>query len=301
MQLEQAIKSLINRVGADAIHSPQAINMLSDYGAFEDYPFVKTIFETCQTKGIVAKIIKQAPRLHSADPFWNSISDTIYNKLGFRKDGADYFVSEVAKAFGVNPKITNTKPQRKPQKGRHIQFLGLDVDGTTDEFADILEQKGFVRKGINDGCTEMVGKYVGIDNCTLTLISAPLTQQMISIKVEFPGTDWETLEPQYDVLKDACINKYGMQPTLCNEKNEASYLDFLDNPTRAFSTGEAKHYCEFETKTGSIYLSLSSHYDYSLKDSEYLNERLVLSIQFTDTLNNKLETKAKSGISDLTL
>ena len=94
--------------------------------------------------------------------------------------------------------------------GKHLSFKGVEITGSKDEMVAALSKKGFRYEEENNGVPLLIGNFAGFKDVEVNIISATTSDQVISIRAEFPvKMSWVKLENDYSTLKSLLIKKYG--------------------------------------------------------------------------------------------
>ncbi len=139
----------------------------------------------------------------------------------------------------------------------HLRFKGVPMDGTIQQFAQKLTQKGLtiVEKG-NDNII-LSGMFASYKDCVVGVIGDK-QQHVAKVAVVFPDCDtWADLEKNYTNIKQMLTQKYG-EPTDVVEKFQASYIDNDMSKMSALQLQRCTYYSIFTTEEGSIQLELKS-------------------------------------------
>ena len=145
MTLSQAIKSLVEAKGLSILTSPMALNILSDYNAFNEHPSSKNILKNVVSEGYLDKIaffydnqipLGDAPQTYLSEMFM---------KLGFRKDVSAYVLNSILEALGYDGLIKLDQEECQGSSdidevinpstvsSNHISFHGISLSETREE------------------------------------------------------------------------------------------------------------------------------------------------------------------------
>ena len=267
MTLSEAIKSLVEAKSVSILTSPMALNILSDYNAFSEYPSSKNILKNVICEGYFEKIaFFYENQLPLGDVPQNYLSE-IYMKLGFRKDVTTYVLNSIFEALGYGAPLTVTSdnPESKPSvanspvnssivpnSGNHFEFKGVVINGSKDEVAEALLKQGYeFVDGGEDGIL-LNGKFAGIDNCQILVNASQHTHQTLSISVFTPeALTWWSVKADYDRIKEMLRKKYG-RPSSSTEFFSNPYDEGDGYELTALSTGNAMFVTTYSSKNGNI-------------------------------------------------
>ena len=272
MTLSEAIKSLVEAKSVSILTSPMALNILSDYNAFSEYPSSKNILKNVIYEGYLEKIaFFYDNQLPLGDAPQNYLSE-MYMKLGFRKDVTTYVLNSIFEALGYGAPLTVTSdnPESKPSvanspvnssivpnSGNHFEFKGVVINGSKDEVADALLKQGY---GFVDGGDDGIllsGKFAGIDNCQILVNASQHTHQTYSISVFTPeALTWWSVKADYDRIKEMLRKKYG-RPSSSTEFFSDPYDEGDGYELTALSTGNAMFVTSYSSKNGNITIHIT--------------------------------------------
>lgn len=272
MNLSQAIKSLVEAKGLSILTTPMALNILSDYNAFNEYPSSKNILKNIIEEGYLEKIaffydnqlpLGDAPHTYLSEMFM---------KLGFRQDVSAFVLNSILDALGYgtpltvasndlgNDLVVPTFPEDSPiipNSGNHFEFKGVTINGSKDDVADSLQKQGYeFVDGGEDGIL-LNGKFAGIDNCQILVNASQHTHQTYSISVFTPeALTWWSVKADYDRIKEMLRKKYG-RPSSSTEFFSDPYDEGDGYELTALSTGNAMFVTSFSSKDGDITLHIT--------------------------------------------
>lgn len=95
-KLHIVIRDVVTNNGSDILTSPQFVNILSDYMAFEQYPATKVVMKEVATEGYVAKI-KNHKSSHQPDTieFTKKLTEEFYRAKQFKLDIVEYVFDSI--------------------------------------------------------------------------------------------------------------------------------------------------------------------------------------------------------------
>ena len=184
MNLSQAIKSLVEAKGLSILTSPMALNILSDYNAFNEYPSSKNILKNVISEGYIEKIaFFYDNQLPLGDAPRNYLSE-LYMKLGFRKDVTAYVLNSIFQALNFAAtsllEVENSKDDevitvttKSISEDKHIKFHGISLSLTREKICEELEKKGFTVIDQTSKLIEMKGSFIDIDDVEVRLFGRP--------------------------------------------------------------------------------------------------------------------------------
>lgn len=272
MTLSQAIRSLVEAKGLSILTSPMALNILSDYNAFSEYPSSKNILKNIIGEGYLEKIAffydNQLPLGDAPQTYLSEM----YMKLGFRHDVSAYVLNSILDALGYgaplsivsndideNPieQTTSEASSITPNLGNHFEFKGVIINGSKDEVADALQKQGYeFVDGGEDGIL-LNGKFAGIDNCQILVTASQHTHQTYSVSVFTPeALTWWSIKADYDRINEMLRKKYG-RPSSSTEFFSDPYDEGDGYELTALSTGNAMFVTSYSSKDGDITLHIT--------------------------------------------
>ena len=141
----------------------------------------------------------------------------------------------------------------------HLEFMGISIDGSLDNFVEKLEGKGFTLQ--SDYRTEAVleGKFTG-KAAKIFVYSTPKTSTVCRVAVKFENqgfVTWDMLELQYFESKKLLINKYG-EPISVNEEFLRDNVDGASEKLYELKKRRCKYNSLFmnDERSGSILVAI---------------------------------------------
>ena len=271
MNLSDAIKSLVEAKGLSILTSPMALNILSDYNAFNECPSSKNILKNFISEGYLEKIaFFYDNQLPLGDAPQNYLSE-MYMKLGFRQDVSAFVLNSILNALGYGMPLpivssdlaedlpvqnTSVDSSITPNSGNHFEFKGVSINGAKEEVADALQKQGYkFMDGGEDGIL-LNGKFAGIDNCQILVNASQHTHQTYSVSVFTPeALTWWSVKADYDRIKEMLKKKYG-RPSSSMEVFSDPYNEGDGYELTALSTGNAMFFTSYSSNDGDITLHI---------------------------------------------
>lgn len=141
---------------------------------------------------------------------------------------------------------------------QHQTFKGIPMEGTVEQFAKKLEQKGYRRIQTKDRTIILSGDFASYKDCGIVLIGNT-EKQITKIIVLFPKADsWSMLESIYGNIKNMMIQKYG-DPTSVIEEFQGLYAHYAETDSEKMSAVRSdsfKYISAFLTEQGEIDLQI---------------------------------------------
>lgn len=128
----------------------------------------------------------------------------------------------------------------------HIQFMGIPMEGSFDEFRDKVIAKGFRFEMINNnGFTILRGSFA--DHPVSILLKPNRKNEIYRVQLIFADgnlyfSSWKRISNLYYELKDLLISKYG-QPKVCIEK----FIGQKPSTDKGKILAVAKEKCTYES------------------------------------------------------
>lgn len=220
MTLSHAIKRLVEAKGVSILTSPMAINILSDYNAFCEYPSSKNILKNVISEGYLEKIaflydnqlpIGDAPQTYLSE---------LYMKLGFRQDVAAYVLNSLLEALGFDALIKVNQEDCKIASAtsdvinlstdptNHISFHGISLSENREKIVDQLLSKGYQVVESNNKLVELTGEYIGLDNAEIRVFGRP-NSYVSEVAVNINNTFFSLYKANEEHVLSLLTKKYG--------------------------------------------------------------------------------------------
>jgi hypothetical protein len=224
MELKEALKDLVSTNGTGVFKSSIFLNLLSDYNAFAEYPSSKNILRNIISEGYVDKLIHLSENHLDVANLPHTYLVELVEKLGFRQDVTYEVLNAILFSLNLDEIVFN-KPQDNvirpiPQKGsetvpavtgKHLTFKGIEINGSVEAFANILQSQGFSHVTTSDqNSIVLQGTYAGMNNCNLIICYGQYIHQVRKIAIfseEYKS--WYPLHSKYTEMKNLFSQKYG--------------------------------------------------------------------------------------------
>ena len=184
--------------------------------------------------------------------------------------------------------ITTSLAQEKTDKSKHMEFKGVPIDGTLNEYVLKMKNSGFTLVGTESGIAMLKGDFAGYKSCIIGVATLKQKDLVNKITVIFPEKDtWSSLSSNYFNLKELLTEKYG-EPAEVVEKFD-THSEPRDDNDRMYEVrmDRCKYYTTYETEKGSIQLSI----DHKSVISSYVT------LSYFDKINGKIiREKAKRDL-----
>lgn len=306
MKLNEAIKSLVDERGVGVIKSSLFINILNDFGAFQDTIAFKNVLRIIISEGYFDKIefysnSEPEKRLSCLTGNINEV-ERLY---GIKNDIAKSVIMSLAYGIGMidtMPEISPTEPtiavsndssnslteDNTENNSNHLCFRDVPICGDSDNFAKKLMAQGYsVKEHSQSGSYMLNGTFAGISDCDILINNSEFLNSIIRVSVLLPVKNaWFSLKGDYEDLKAKFIKKYG--------KPENSYEFFTDPyyegdgyELTAFTTGNAYYMSSFNVDKGTVLLAILE------------GDRVM--ITYTDKEGSQKEESAREKCADFDL
>lgn len=144
------------------------------------------------------------------------------------------------------------------QTSEHLNFKGVPIDGTLNEYVMKMKLNGFTHSGTDDGTAILKGDFAGYKDCYIGVSTLKQKDLVYKIVVIFPEREtWSTLSGNYFELKQMLTEKYE-EPTDVVEKFDGSYSQSMDDNSKMYEVqfDRCKYYSIWRTDKGEIQLSI---------------------------------------------
>ena len=139
----------------------------------------------------------------------------------------------------------------------HLEFKGIPIDGTLNDFVTKLKLEGFTVFDRSDNLVVLTGDFAGYREVLIGVLTTKHLDLVSSVKVIFPEQEtWSNLSSNYYRLKEMLSTKYG-DPSEVSELFETA-IEPSDDMYRlhAVKFDQCKYWSLLETDKGSIHLSI---------------------------------------------
>ncbi len=139
---------------------------------------------------------------------------------------------------------------------KHLDFIGIPIDGTMENFTQAMQQHGFTFLGAENGTGVYMGKFLGCEHC-LVGVTTQDNDTVCSVGVMFPESkDWHSLENNYFVLKNYLVKQYGEPAGSIETFNSPEQPQDDENRFYAVLADQCYYFSDFEIDNGSVDLSI---------------------------------------------
>ena len=134
----------------------------------------------------------------------------------------------------------------------HLQFKGIPIDGTPDEFVKQLKSKGFTYVTTYNGTPFLEGSFAGYNNVQLLVMAKYNLVGSVTLYFKV-GDSWSGAKTAYNNLKSSLRIKYDVEPEVKeyfpSYPFEGSGLEYM-----AFNDEKAEYKSTFNLDNGKIVL-----------------------------------------------
>lgn len=274
MELHQALRNIIEKEGTEIIKDIKVINFLDDYNAFDNLPALKYILKSIIVEGYSIKLLTIGK--------WDNQAISLVNKFaattGFIPEFIDILFQSLAYGLGwikeikLNKNIISNLPNLNINQ--HLEFKGIPIYGSEEEFRELL-----IKKGFNDYGYSLEGPFAGFYDCKVDIFTSPYSQEVIGLLIRIPinsKNDWISHLSVYNRINELLTNKYS-NPSI-EEIYENPFFKGDGRELTGLKKNKIKFNTRYETQWGDIELSLSHGYltlTYFDKLGYLLDEELI--------------------------
>ena len=165
------------------------------------------------------------------------------------------------------------------ESSNHMNFKGVPIDGTLNDYVLKMKQSGFNHISTENGLAMLQGDFAGYKGCIIGVSALEQKDLVCKIGVLFPDCDsWSTLSSNYYTLKELLTEKYG-EPFEMIEKFDSNSEPRDDN-SRMHELGmdRCKYYTTYKTENGAIQLSINNNGFY----------KSFVSLSYFDKINSEI-------------
>lgn len=172
------------------------------------------------------------------------------------------------------------------ETSKHLEFKGIPIDGTVNEFVAKLEKLGYILTEKEKDGAFLSGQFTGKE-ATIVVMGTMKSSTVSMVCVQLPKNNtWFGAKSEYMYYKELFTQKYG-EPSRHREGFDRPYYEGDGYELSALSRGKCHYTSLFVVENGTIMISLGN------------GGRL--SIFYEDTINSKIDEaeKASSIINDI--
>jgi hypothetical protein len=142
---------------------------------------------------------------------------------------------------------------------KHLEFVGVPIDGTLSKFTKKMKHKRFTILGTENGTTYLKGDFAGFKNCIVFVNTLRNKDLVTSVGVCFPEySNWDSVYENYSTIKDMLTTKYG-QPTQVVEGFQGPFADGNNDRIQEVWMDRCKYSTTFKTEFGTIELFIAEY------------------------------------------
>ena len=125
---------------------------------------------------------------------------------------------------------------------KHLQFMGVEIDGKLEDFVNELKKKGFEFSSGDEASAILTGKFAGFDAriCVYSTSETNIVHTVVVAYYNSNSVGWDFLEMQYMGLKNLLIKKYG-NPLVEKEEFSDPYVDGARQKLYELNNGRCKY------------------------------------------------------------
>lgn len=168
----------------------------------------------------------------------------------------------------------------------HLQFKGIPIDGTMNQFIGKLKGHGFVLKETLEDITLLSGEFVN-ETCDIYVLASPKTNVVWKVVVCLPKeTSWNSIKSSYRSFQNSFTSKYG-DPTESIEFFNSPYQEVAGTEMLALRSGECTYMTYWDIPEGTIVIKML--------DSEQI------AFMYEDKINTekRMKEKEESILNDI--
>lgn len=174
---------------------------------------------------------------------------------------------------------------------KHLEFMGVEIDGKLKDFVSKFKKKGFKLVSIDETSATMEGKFTGED-VKIFVYSTPKTKTVHTVAVNYANlvfVTWDLLETKYMSMKNILKKKYG-EPFF--EKEEFLDSNVEGSSEKLYELKEGR--CEYKS-----YFSDNVEVGYIAIEIMSMSSPIdpCVGIFYLDVKNNKL--REAENLSDI--
>jgi len=172
--------------------------------------------------------------------------------------------------------IATSFAQDKPDSIEHMNFKGVPIDGTLNDYVLKLKLSGFSLARTENGIALLEGDFAGYKDCFIGVSTLEQKDLVSRITVVFPDCNtWSMLSSNYYNLKELLTEKYGGPSEVVEKfdtRNEPS-----DDNDRMYEVAmdRCKYYTTYETGKGSIQLTIEKDDFVRLSYFDKINSEII--------------------------
>ena len=178
--------------------------------------------------------------------------------------------------------------QNQFESNNHMNFKGVPIDGTLNDYVLKMKQSGFNHVSTENGLAMLQGDFAGYKGCIIGVSTLEQKDLVSKITVLFPDCDsWSSISSNYYNLKELLTEKYG-EPFEMVEKFDTR-TEPRDDNSRMHELGmdRCKYYTTYKTENGAIQLSI--------ENSGF--HKSFVSLSYFDKINSEIiREKAKGDL-----
>ena len=139
----------------------------------------------------------------------------------------------------------------------HMKFKGIPMEGTPEEYAKKLMDKGYEDLGLTNGVITLQGEFATEPDCLIFVQGSGTENKTIHcVSVTFlPQDSWNKVHTRYTMLKDLLTRKYGKPE--CVERFSGGDPQMESLRFLALLNDECEYECNYECENGRIVLSMT--------------------------------------------
>ncbi len=137
----------------------------------------------------------------------------------------------------------------------HLTFKNVEINGTTAEVAEQLEQQGFTFVNQDKGLAMLSGEFASFKKCMIGITSIAKRDLVYEVQVLFPERKtWKDLHENYILLKEMLTSKYGKPSTVVEMFGEDINTDA--DKFQSVKGDTSDHHAIFKADGGTIRLEI---------------------------------------------
>ncbi len=155
---------------------------------------------------------------------------------------------------------------------KHMKFLGVPIDGRTEQFANELIKLGYTEvPSTIENQVKLKGVFID-KQCEIEICGTMKSQAAYKVKVNVPTENRDSLDVSFGKIQKLCSSKYGIGRSEYKQYRNSDRFHF--NEPRRIRQLNPGDFTRYTTASGIIFVEVMTN---------------SISITFTDKLNSEIQ------------
>ncbi|MCH5225751.1 MAG: hypothetical protein J1D77_07100 [Muribaculaceae bacterium] len=254
MELYKALREIIEKRGTSVIEDKILVNILDDYKGYEEAKGLKNILRDFIDKNYSQKLLA----IGGINSQTSALLTHFVHHNGYSRQLANYLLASLVYGLGwTNDEPVMQSEMNMPQdvllETKHLEFRGLPLGISENEFKKGIEKVGFKKEG-----DKYFGYFHGEAKVELEYFASSYTGNVVSLNLNIPVNIeyWDWHKNKYDKLVEDFSKKYKLIHDWSFYLADYSETDSDQRKYEGLKDHKVQVSAKFENDYGSVFIDM---------------------------------------------